>query len=89
MIKKGVYRGGKVHTHEPIVNALTGGNWKTGWSGTKSFGGYRVYEVQRTMDWWPNDNQEVNFEIEEGKVYIKSLGKILEPDEADHYCRSF
>ena len=79
MIKKGVYRGGKVHTHEPIVNALTGGNWKTGWSGTKSFGGYRVYEVQRTMDWWPNDNQEVNFEIEEGKVYIKSLGKILEP----------
>ena len=89
MIKKGVYRGGKVHTHEPIVNALTGGNWKTEWSGTKSFGGYRVYEVQRTMDWWPNDNQEVNFEIEEGKVYIKSLGKILEPDEADHYCRSF
>ena len=89
MIKKGVYRGGKVHTHEPIVHALTGGNWKTGWSGTKSFGGYTVYEVQRTMDWWPTDNQEVNFEIEEGKVYIKSLGKILEPDEADHYCRSF
>jgi len=89
MVKKGIYRGGKVHTHEHIVHALTGGSWEKGWSGIKSFGGYTVYEVQRTMDWWPNDNQEVNFELENGRAYIKSLGKILEPDEADHYCRSF
>lgn len=88
-MKKGVYRGGRIHTHERIVHALTGGSWEKGWSGTKSFGGYVVYDVERTMDWWPTDNQEVNFEIEDGKVYIKSLGKILKPDDADRYCRSF
>lgn len=86
MVKKGIYRDGKIHTNEHLVNALNGGNWENGWSGTKSFGGYTIYEVERTMDWWPEANQEVEFNLMEGKAVIKSLGKILSNDEADGYC---
>jgi hypothetical protein len=89
MMKKGIYRGGKVHTHEPIVHALTGGNWETGWSGTKSFGGYTVYDVVRTMDWWPASNQEIEFELKDGMAVITSLGKILKSEDADKYIGSF
>ena len=89
MIKKGLYKDGKVHTNERVVHALNGGNWENGWSGTKSFGGYTVYEVERTMDWWPKANQEVEFNLIDGKAVIKSLGKIFSNDDADGYCRSF
>jgi hypothetical protein len=89
MVKKGVYRDNKVHIHEPIVHALTGGDWEKGWAGTKSFGGYKVYDVERTMDWWPNANQEVEFELVNGKAIIKSLGKILKSEDADKYIGSF
>lgn len=87
--KKGVYRKGKIHTYNPVVHALTGGNWKDGWSGTKSFGGHTTYDYTPTLDWWATDNQEVRFELEDGNVRIISLGKVLTPDEADRYCKSF
>lgn len=48
-----------------------------------------VYEVERTLDWWPNANQEVKFELSEGKAIIKSLGRMLKPEDVDRYCRSF
>jgi hypothetical protein len=91
MLKKGIYRQGKIHTHEPIVNSLTRGSWTKGWSGTKSFGGYTTYDydIDKNMNWWVVSNQEVSFTIENGNVIIESLGKILSPEEADGYCRSF
>ena len=88
MVKKGINKDGKIHTNERVVHALNGDPYN-GWSGTKSFGGHTVYEVERTMDWWPKANQEVEFYLMEGKAIIKSLGNILSNDEADIYCRSF
>jgi|LakMenE18May11ns_1017448.scaffolds.fasta_scaffold9958390_3 hypothetical protein len=66
MVKKGVYRDGKVHTHEHVV-----------------------HDVERTLDWWPNANQEVEFELLNGKAIIKSLGRMLKSEDADKYCRDF
>ena len=84
MIRTGIYRGGKVYYREPIVHALTGGNWNKGWSGTKSFGGDVVtYDVENRLDIWPDGNQEVSFELREGKAIVKTLGKIYNPEEAD------
>lgn len=76
MVKKGIYRDSKIHTHEPALH---------------TFGSldYVVYDVERTLDWWPKANQEVEFELLNGKAIIKSLGNILKPVEADIYCRSF
>lgn len=87
MLKKGIYRQGKIHTHEPVVHALTGGSWEKGWSGTKSFGGYTTYDYDINLDnrWWVVSNQEVRFTIENNKIDIKSLGKVLSPEDADKY----
>lgn len=49
----------------------------------------KVYDVERTMDWWPNSNQEVGFELVGDKAIIKSLGKTLKPEDADKYIGSF
>ena len=91
MLKKGIYRQGKIHTHEPQVHALTGGIWEKGWSGTKSFGGYTTYDydIDVNMNWWVVSNQEITFTIEGSKINIKSLGKILSPEDADTYCKGF
>lgn len=66
MMKKGVYKDGKIHTSE-----------------------FEIYDVERTMDWWPDANQEVKFELIGDKAIIKSLGKTLKPEDADKYIGSF
>lgn len=88
-MKKGIYRNGKIYYHTPIVNALTGGSWEKGWSGTKSFGGLQIVDVINVNDWWTSFNQEVEFELVDGKVSIKRLGEIIPSEEADRLCRAF
>lgn len=87
MNKRGIYRGGKVYYRQPVVIGLTGGNWEKGWSGTKSFGGnLEKYDVINTIDWWPCSNQEVEFEIINGRAMIRGLGKMYDQDTADILC---
>jgi len=76
MLKKGIYRQGKIHTQEPTA---------------QSFGGYTTYDYDINLDnrWWVVSNQEITFTIEENKIDIKSLGRILKPEDADKYCKSF
>jgi hypothetical protein len=88
-MKKGIYRDGKVIYLEPMVHALSGGNWETGWSGTKSFGGgLKTVDVQNINDWWPTPNQEVKFRLEEGKAIIVSLGEKKTNDYVERYYLS-
>jgi len=87
-MKKGIYRDGKVIYLEPRVHALSGGNWKTGWSGTKSFGGLKTVDVMNINDWWPTANQEVKFRLEEGKAVIVSLGEKKTYDYVERYYLS-
>jgi hypothetical protein len=88
-MEKGIYRNGKIYYHTPIVNALTGGSWEKGWSGTKKFGGLEIVEVVNINDWWTSFNQEVEFELVESKAVIKRLGDIIPHEKADMLCRSF
>lgn len=87
-MKKGIYRDGHVLYYEPRVHALSGGNWKEGWSGTKSFGGLTKIDVINIDEWWPHANQEVKFEIQEGKAIIKSLGEKKTNDYVERYYLS-
>lgn len=87
MNKKGIYRGGKVYYRQPMVHALSGGNWETGFTGVKSFGGdLEKYDVINNIDWWPNANQEVEFEIINNRAMIRGLGKTYDQETADILC---
>lgn len=85
-MKKGIYRDNKVYYYEPKVHALTGGNWGSGWSGTKSFGGLKVYDFGNRMEWWPQPNQQVHFELIEGKAHIRKLGEVMDIEYCERYC---
>ena len=85
-MSKGVYLGeGKVVYRQPIVTALTGGNWEKGWSGTKRMGGDVVeLKVLNRLDWWPAPLQEVYFDHKgNGEIMITKLGKKLSTEEYD------
>lgn len=58
--KVGKYVNGKIEYYSPRVHFLSKGNWKTGWSDSKTFGGEKFeYEVKN-----PN-----NLKLEEGVRY--------------------
>ena len=87
-MSKGVYLGdGRVLYRQPIVNALYGGNWDKGWSGTKRMGGNVVeLEVLNRLDWWPSPRQEVYFEYKgDNSVMITKLGSTITEEEFDSY----
>ena len=90
-MSKGVYVGGDVIMYrQPIVNALTGGNWETGWSGSKTMGGDTVkLKVLNRLDWWPVPLQEVYFNYKgNDTVIINKLGKKLSTEEFDYKFKS-
>lgn len=74
-MKKGIYLGGKVYQRELSLPFLTGGNFETGFSKVESPVKTEVFDILYTNDWWPQSNQEVEFEIINGKASIKGLGQ--------------
>jgi len=85
-MKKGIFFNQKVYYRTPKFNVLSGGNWKKGWSGTKTIGGLQELEPINLHEWWAQSCQEVMFEIVDGKAFIKQLGKKKTPDYVQRYC---
>lgn len=71
----GKYKDGKIHYTSPIVNFLTGGNWKTGFSGVGRSGGDTVeYDIINETDEVLEENKFYYFEIVDEKN-AKIVGK--------------
>lgn len=49
-------------------------------------GNIEKYDVFNTLDWWPSSNQEVTFEVKNGKALIVGLGKMYDQETADLLC---
>jgi len=66
---RGIYKNGKIEYRTPVVRALSGGNWKTGWSGIKKVGGdIKQYEVVSDVDLI--EGEYYRFEVIDGKAHI-------------------
>lgn len=74
-MKKGIYLGGKVYQKESSQPFFTGGDFETGFSRLETNTKTEVFDILYTNDWWPQSNQEVEFEIINGKASIKGLGQ--------------
>ena len=85
-MKKGIFFGKKIYYRAPKYKVLSGGNWKTGWSGSKTIGGIKSYEPINLHEWWAESCQEVFFEIRDGKAFIKQLGERRDHEYAKRYC---
>lgn len=66
---RGTYRNGKIEYKTPVVVGLIGGNWKTGFSGTKKFGGEtKYYDV--VSDTELIEGERYRFELIDNKAHI-------------------
>lgn len=67
---RGIYTKGKIQYHTPRYNSLSGGSWKTGWSGVKSTGGEIIeYDVVSDIDLVEGEWYE--FKLENNIAHIK------------------
>jgi len=77
---RGIYKNNKIEYITPVVSFLTGGNWKTGFSGTGRSGGEkRYYDV--VSDHELKEGERYWFDLIDGKAHIRdgrSKKKILQ-----------
>lgn len=67
----GRYVNGKIQYHTPRYNALSGGNWSTGWSRISKTGGDLIeYEVVSEIEL--KEGETYQFTVIENKAHIKN-----------------